>query len=75
MPRREYQMSEEQHATLLEACKPAPCMKIGSYVPRSPQSNANDAWASLGREMGFFASTVKPVPGKDSRCFTAEGND
>lgn len=70
--RREYQMTEEQNATLLDACKPVVCIKVGNYTPRTPQENANAAWASLGREMGFKPLTVKPVPGKNSRFFTAD---
>ncbi len=72
MSRREYQMSEEQLATLMAASKPVVCIKVGSYVPRSLQQNANDAWEALGREMGFDSSAVKPVPGKGTRFFTAD---
>lgn len=70
--RREYEMTEEQYAMLLEACKPIPCMMVRGYPPQSPQENANAAWATLGRELGFRSLTVKPIPGKSTRCFTAE---
>lgn len=69
--RESYRMSEEQHARLLDACKPVPYMIVGGMAPRSPQENANDAWRALGREMGFDWRTVKPA-GADSRDFTAE---
>jgi hypothetical protein len=70
--RREYEMTQEDLGKILEACKPVPYMVIGGIEPRSPQENANAAWASLGRKMGFDYMTVKPVPGKSVRVFTAE---
>ena len=70
--RREFEMSEHDLSVILDACKPVPCMKIGSYLPRTPQENANDAWAALGRKMGFQHMTVKPISGKGDRFFTAE---
>ena len=51
--RKEYEMTAEQEANLLEACRPVPYMVIGGVVPRSPQKNANDAWCALGREIGL----------------------
>lgn len=69
--RREFTMTEAQHARLLDACRPVPYMVFGGIEPRSQQENANDAWRSLGAEMGFDWKTVEPVPGKDSRVFTA----
>lgn len=73
--RREYEMTEEQIATLVLACQPVPCIIVGGHVPRSPQENANAAWATLGREMGFVPLTVEPIPGKSTRFFTAEVNE
>lgn len=70
--RREYEMTDEQHERLLEACKPVPYMVMGGMPPRSPQENANGAWAALGRELGFKHMTVRPVQGKSSKFFTAE---
>ena len=64
-----YQMTQEQLDELLEACRPVPCMKIGSYIP-SVQENANRAWAKLGKDMSFDAMSVKP--GKSQRFFSAE---
>jgi hypothetical protein len=57
--RKEFEMTAEQEAKLLEACKPVPYMVIGGMEPRSPQENANDAWCALGREMGFDGMSVE----------------
>lgn len=69
--RKEFEMTAEQEAKLLEACKPVPYMVIGGMEPRSPQENANDAWRGLGREMGFDGMSVEPSH-KGQRFFTAE---
>lgn len=69
--RREYELTEEQLARLLEASKPVPYIVVGGMPPSSPQANANRAWEALGREMGFEHWTVEPVSGKGQRCFTA----
>ncbi len=71
----EYELTEEQLASLLDACKPVVCMKVGGYSPRSPQENANAAWKAMGKELGFNHMTVKPVPGKGERFFTAAANN
>lgn len=70
--RKEFTMSEEQLEKLLDACKPVPYMVVGGIAPLSQQERANAAWASLGREMGFDAMSVRPVPGKSMKVFTAE---
>lgn len=70
--RREYELTEEQTASLLDACSPVVCIKVGDYAPRSPQENANAAWSALGADMGFDYLTVKPVPGKGQCFFTAD---
>ena len=67
----EFEMSEDQHRRLLAACAPVPYMVFDGVEPRTPQQNANDAWRALGRELGFDWESAKPVPGKDSRHFTA----
>jgi hypothetical protein len=69
--RREYEMSEERHKRLLDACRPVPYIVVGGVPPTSPQENANAAWRSLADELGFDWTTVKPVPGKSSAFFTA----
>jgi hypothetical protein len=66
----EYEMSQPQLDKLMNACKAVPYMVVGGIAPRSPQENANDAWAALGAEMGFDSTTVQPC-GKGDRFFTA----
>ncbi len=70
--RTEFEMTQEDMDKLLEASKPVVAIKIGSYMPRGPQENANDAWASLGNKLGFKYMTVKSVSGKSDLFFTAE---
>lgn len=69
---KEYELTEEQLKTLLDACKPVPYIVVGGRVPRSPQENANAAWSRLGDEMRFDSLTVAPVPGKGQRFFHAK---
>lgn len=68
--RKEFEMTEAQFNTLMEACKPVPYMVIGGMEPRSPQENANAAWCALGRELGFDGMTVEPS-NKGDKFFTA----
>ena len=70
--RKQFEMSEADLETLLNAGKPTPYMVFNGMTPRSPQENANAAWAELGRRMGFEPMSVRPVPGQSSRVFTAE---
>ena len=70
-PRVEYEMSEEEMKALLEACRPTTYIVVGGIAPRSPQENANAAWAELGRKMGFDHMTVRPQGSKGQRFFTA----
>lgn len=70
--RKEFTMTKEQCDKLLDACKPVPYMVIGGVEPRSPQENANAAWAALGAELGFEPFSVRPVEGKGIEVFTAE---
>lgn len=70
--RKEFTLTQEQLDTLLDACKPVPYMVIGGIAPRSPQENANAAWATLGLELGFDSMSVRPVNGKGMEVFTAE---
>lgn len=72
MARKEFEMTKDELAELLDACKPVPYMIIGGIAPRSPQENANDAWEKLGKKLGFKHMTVKPVAGKGVEFFTAE---
>lgn len=70
--RRDYEMTEQDLARLLDACKPVPYLVAGGMGPTSPQENANRAWADLGRRMGFDWRTVQPAACKGDRHFTAE---
>lgn len=73
--RKEFEMTDEQHAKLLEACKPVPYMVFGGMAPPTPQENANAAWRALGAQMGFDGMSVEPVRGKGTKFFTAEAVD
>ncbi len=68
--RTSYEMTQEDLDTILEACKPVPYIIIGGREPPSQQENANLAWASLGKKMGFDSMTVGPSL-KGDRYFTA----
>jgi len=70
-PRVEYEMTEKDLNEMLSACKPVVAIKIGNYVPSSPQQNANRAWKVLGKKMGFESDTVRPIAGKGHGFFTA----
>lgn len=67
-----FEMTDEQYAQLLEACKPVPMIALQCGSPRSPQQNANDAWRKLGEEMGFKWDTAHPYPGHGPKVFSAE---
>ena len=71
MTRRDFEMTEADLETLLEAMKPVPYMVIGGHEPASQQENANAAWQALGVKMGFQHMTVRPN-GKGDRFFSAE---
>jgi hypothetical protein len=72
--RKEFELTDEQLAKLLEASRPTPVMFLSGGIPmsNSPQENANDAWETLGRELGFRHLTVEPIHGKGRKFFTAE---
>ncbi len=70
-PRINYEMTKEDLEVILEACKPTPCMMIGSFLPSTPQENANRAWQSLGEKMGFDHMTVQSINGKGEQFFSA----
>lgn len=69
--RKQFEMSAEQHETLLAACRPVALIMLQCGMPRSPQENANDAWKRLGEEMGFVWDTAQPS-GTGPRFFSAE---
>lgn len=66
----EYEMTEADLTKLLDACRPVPLIMLQCGMPKSQQEMANDAWADLGRRMGFQHMTVRPT-GKGDRSFTA----
>jgi hypothetical protein len=68
--RKEYEMTEEDLAALCDACRHVPYLVIGGISPRSPQENANAAWARLGARMGFDPMSVQPT-GRGDRFFSA----
>jgi predicted TIM-barrel fold metal-dependent hydrolase len=70
MSRKEYELTTEQYDKLIEACRPAPMIMLQCGMPPSPQENANAAWCSLGKELGFDGMTVEPSS-KGKRFFTA----
>ena len=70
--RKQYEMTPEQNEKLLAACQSVPMIMLHIGGSRSPQQRANDAWESLGKELGFNYNTAQPVPGKPSTFFTAE---
>ncbi len=71
MERKEFEMTEEQYAFILD--KPLPVMMIGGVDTRDiTQTSANGRWMALGKELGFDGMTARPVAGKGERVFTAE---
>lgn len=74
MSRKEFEMTDAEFAELINACKPAPLMYLSGGTPmfRTPQENANAAWARLGEKRGFDGKTVRGVSGKSEKFFTAE---
>lgn len=71
MARKEYELTDAQYAKLIEACRPTPAIMLQCGPPTSPQDNANRAWCSLGKEMGFDGMSVKPSS-KGERFFFAD---
>ena len=67
----EFEMTDEDLAALLTACKPVSMIALQCGTPRSPQENANAAWAALGKKIGFDHMTVQPIPGKGQKFFMA----
>lgn len=70
--RKQFEMTKDDLENLLNASEPTRVMKIGTYVPRNPQENANAAWGVIGKRMGFNHMTVQAVAGKSELVFTAE---
>ena len=68
----EYELTQEDLDSVLEASEPTRYMVIGGVEPRSPQENANAAWQRLADKYGFVWDTVGPVSGKGQCFITAE---
>jgi len=73
MERKDYEMTQADLDKIMDACKPVPYMVFGGIPPRSPQENANAAWADLGKRMGFDHMPVRPT-GRGDRFFSAVPN-
>ncbi len=74
-PRTEYEMTQQDLDTLMEAMKPVPAIMLQCGNPPSQQENANSAWQRLGEKMGFDYNTVQPIGGKGVRFFSAVPNE
>jgi hypothetical protein len=70
MARKEFELTAAQYDKLIESCRSVPLIMLQCGMPRSAQQNANDAWCSLGRELGFDGMTVQPST-KGKLFFTA----
>lgn len=74
MTRQNFEMTQADLDGLLakiNAARDTPLIMLQCGVPRSIQEVANDAWAELGKRMGFDGMTVQPTAG-GARHFTAE---
>ena len=74
---KEYQMTQEELDTLLNACQASPCIKVGNVdMGKSAQENANDYWKILADKYGFVWDTARPIKGEaDATKFTALERD
>lgn len=68
----EYEMSEEQYARMIEACKPVPLIMLQCGPAPSQQERVNAAWTELGKEMGFKPMTATRSFRNSERFFLAE---
>ncbi len=77
MSLKEYEMTDEDLAALMDASKPTPAMwgSGGKPLFGTPQENANHAWGRLGEKLGFKPTTVRPAPGKGQKFFMAESSE
>jgi len=71
---KDFEMTQEQLDTLMDAMKPIPMIALQCGEPSSPQARANLAWNALGNTMDFDYKTVRPN-GKGDRFFSAEPTD
>ena len=69
-PRTNYEMTPDDLEGILDACSSVPMIMLQCGPTRNAQERANDAWAELGKRMGFDPMTVLPTDRGD-RFFTA----
>lgn len=71
--RKEYELSQEDLDTLLDASKPVPVMYLSGGQPMfgTPQQNVNRVWKEIGQKYRFFWNTAQPIAGKGQRFITA----
>lgn len=69
--RREYELTQAQFDSLLEASQPMMAIALHCGSPPSSQEKANRAWDALGEQIGFVGATVEPSS-KGKMFFTAE---
>lgn len=68
--RTNYEMTKQDLEDLLSAMKPTPAIMLQCGPLSSVQERANEAWARLGKKMGFDPMTVQPN-GRGDRFFSA----
>lgn len=68
--RQSFEMTQADLDQIVQACRSVPMIMLQCGTLRSPQQNANAAWAELGRRMGFDYLTVRPDD-RGLRFFTA----
>ena len=74
--RKEFELTQEDLDSILEASKPTPVMYLsgGQLMGGTPQENANRAWQQMGEKYGFVWDTAQPIDGKNQRFITAIGD-
>ncbi len=68
---KDFEMTQKQFDKILKASQPVLMIALQCGPIAGPQENANTAWESLGKEMGFDYTTAKPSR-KGNRFFSAE---
>ena len=67
-----YRMTDDEHARLIDACKPVPYMVFGGIAPESPTTKALRVWGEIAKRVGCVANTIGPSDTGDDRDFTGE---
>lgn len=73
MPRKEFELTEEQFIHLKVVCRKLTLedVKEGENPIQARQNKVNAAWMRLGKLMGFRHLTVEFIEGKSQNFFTA----